>query len=185
MGCMVRRLEAIKRAPFLVAIDVGASSLNLRIMNKEFVKLDKFDGCNYTRWADKMKFLLIVLKIFYVLDPLLAHITVNPISAEGEEVNQNEVLNLKKQRMIRKEDETLCCGHIMNSLSDILYDVYAPITDPQKLWSALEFKYKQQEEVGAIISKLPHSWNDISKKLINKKDDYSLDDLLKHLRIEE
>ncbi|GKF76071.1 hypothetical protein Tco_0225515 [Tanacetum coccineum] len=88
-----------------------------------------------------MKFLLIVLKIFYVLDPLLA-----PIPTEGEEVDQNEVLNLKKQRMIRKEDETLCCGHIMNSLSDMLYDVYAPITDPQKLWIALEFKYKQQEE---------------------------------------
>ncbi|GJR08956.1 copia-like retrotransposon [Tanacetum coccineum] len=52
--------------------------------------------------------------------------------------------------------------HIKNSLSDRLYDVYAPITDPRKLWSALEFKYKQHEE-----------------------DDYSLDDLLKHLRIEE
>nr|GEV50735.1 copia-like retrotransposon [Tanacetum cinerariifolium] len=40
-------------------------------------------------------------------------------------------------------------------------------------------------QVGAIVSKLPPSWNDISKKLINKKDDYSLDDLLKHLHIEE
>nr|GFA63947.1 copia-like retrotransposon [Tanacetum cinerariifolium] len=38
------------------------------------------------------------------------------------------------------------CGHIKNSLSDRLYGVYAPITDPQKLWSSLEFKYKQQEE---------------------------------------
>nr|GEW00561.1 copia-like retrotransposon [Tanacetum cinerariifolium] len=40
-------------------------------------------------------------------------------------------------------------------------------------------------QVGAIVSKLPHSWNDISKKLINKKDDYSSYDLLKHLCIEE
>ncbi|GJV41970.1 copia-like retrotransposon [Tanacetum coccineum] len=179
-----------------------------------------------------MKFLLIVLKIFYVLDPLLAPIPAKPISAEGEEVDQNEVLELETQRMIHREDETLCCGHIKNSLSDRLYDVYAPITDPQKLWTALEFMYKQQEEgtnryliykffnfqmvdekpileqahelqilvkklnvlsipipeilqVGAIVSKLPPLWNDISKKLINKKDDYSLDDLLKHLRIEE
>ncbi|GKC05442.1 copia-like retrotransposon [Tanacetum coccineum] len=213
-------------------MDAGASSSNLRIMNQEFVKLDKFDGCNYTRWADKMKFLLIVLKIFYVLDPLLAPIPANPVAAEGKEVDPNEVLELEKQRTIRKEDKTLCCGHIKNSLSNRLYDVYAPITDPRKLWSALEFKYKQQEEgtnryliskffdfrmvdekpileqvhelqilvnklnvlsipipemlqVGAIVSKLPPSWNDTSKKLINKKDDYSLDDLLKHLRIEE
>ncbi|GJT42661.1 copia-like retrotransposon [Tanacetum coccineum] len=172
-------------------MDAGASSFNLRIMNQEFVKLDKFDG----------------------FDP-------------------NEVLELEKQRIIHTKDETLCCGHIKNSLSDRLYDFYAPITDPRKLWSALEFKYKQQEEgtnryliykffdfqmvdkkpileqvhelqilvnklnvlsipipemlqVGAIVSKLPPSGNDISKKLIDKKDDYSLNDLLKHLRIEE
>nr|GEY25078.1 copia-like retrotransposon [Tanacetum cinerariifolium] len=60
------------------------SSSNLRIMNQEFVKLDKFDGCNYTRWADKMKFLLIVLKIFYVLDPLLALISTDPVAPEGK-----------------------------------------------------------------------------------------------------
>ncbi|GJQ91919.1 hypothetical protein Tco_0003058 [Tanacetum coccineum] len=114
-------------------MDVRASSSNLRIMNQEFVKLDKFDGCNYTRWADKMKFLLIVLNIFYVVDPLLALIPANPIAVEGEEVDQNEVLELEKQMMMHKEDETLFCGHIKNSLSDRLYDVYAPITDPRKL----------------------------------------------------
>jgi len=37
-------------------------------MNQDFVKLDKFDGTNFTRWQDKMKFLLTALKIFYVLD---------------------------------------------------------------------------------------------------------------------
>nr|GEW10039.1 copia-like retrotransposon [Tanacetum cinerariifolium] len=84
---------------------------------------------NYTQWADKMKFLLIVLKILYVLDLLLALIPANLVVAEGQKVDQNEVLELEKQRMIRKEDETLCCGHIKNSLSDRLYDVYAPITN--------------------------------------------------------
>ncbi|GJU69734.1 hypothetical protein Tco_1255993 [Tanacetum coccineum] len=143
-------------------------------MNQEFFKLEKFDGCNYTRWADKMRFLSIVLKIFYVLDPLLAPIPANPIAAEGEEVDQNEVLELEKQRMIRREDETLRCGHIKNSLSDRLYDlIVLSIPIPEIL------------QVGAIVSKLPPSWNDISKKLINKKDDYSLDNLLKHLRIKE
>ncbi|GJV54594.1 hypothetical protein Tco_1455599 [Tanacetum coccineum] len=129
-------------------MEAGSLSLNLRIMNLEFVKLDKFDGCNYTRWADKMKFLLIILKIFYVLDLLLAPIPANPIAAEGEEVDQNEVLELEKQRMICREDETLCCSRINNSLSDRIYDVYAPITDPRKLWTTLKFKYKKQEEVG-------------------------------------
>ena len=51
--------------------------------------------------------------------------------------------------------------------------------------NVLSIPIPEMLQVGAIVSKLPPSWNDISKKLINKKDDYSLDDLLKHLRIEE
>ncbi|GKE91463.1 hypothetical protein Tco_1572558, partial [Tanacetum coccineum] len=69
-----------------VALEAGASSSKLRIMNQEFVKLDKFDRCNYTSWADKMKFLLIVLKIFYVLDPLLASILANPVTAKDKKL---------------------------------------------------------------------------------------------------
>ena len=42
-----------------------------KMMNQDFVKLDKFDGSNFIRWQDKMKFLLTTLKIFYVLDPNL------------------------------------------------------------------------------------------------------------------
>ena len=42
-----------------------------KMMNQDFVKLDKFDGSNFIRWQDKMKFLLTALKIFYVLDPNL------------------------------------------------------------------------------------------------------------------
>ncbi|GKC99579.1 hypothetical protein Tco_1169854 [Tanacetum coccineum] len=92
-----------------------------------------------------MRFLLIVLKIFYVLDPLLAPILANPITAEGEEVDQNEVLELEKQRMIHREDETLRCGHIKNSLSDRLYDVYAPITDPNTGQYARECKLRKSK----------------------------------------
>ena len=72
-------------------MDAGASSSNLRIMNQEFVKLDKFDGCNYTRWANKMKFLLIVLKIFYVLDPFLAPIPADPVPVVGQEEDKTKL----------------------------------------------------------------------------------------------
>ncbi|KAJ9545321.1 hypothetical protein OSB04_025028 [Centaurea solstitialis] len=40
-------------------------------------------------------------------------------------------------------------------------------------------------QVGAIVDKLPPSWKDFSKRMMHKYKDYSLDDLLKHLRIEE
>ena len=45
--------------------------MTYKMMNHDFVKLDKFDGSNFIRWQDKMKFLLTALKIFYVLNPNL------------------------------------------------------------------------------------------------------------------
>ena len=64
-----------------------------KMMNQDFVKLDKFDGSN---WQDKMKFLLTALKIFYVLDPNLQPIP-NPTPEDTEQ--------LKQQRIKREEDE--------------------------------------------------------------------------------
>ena len=40
----------------------------LKMLNHELVKLDHFNGTNFTWWKDKMKFLLTALKNFYVLD---------------------------------------------------------------------------------------------------------------------
>ena len=42
--------------------------LALKMLNHELVKLDRFDGTNFSRRKEKMKFLLIALKLFYVLD---------------------------------------------------------------------------------------------------------------------
>ena len=40
-------------------------------------------------------------------------------------------------------------------------------------------------QVGAIIAKLPLSWKDFAKKLIHKSEDVFLDQIQKHLHIEE
>lgn len=40
-----------------------------KMINQDFVKLDRFDGTNFTRWKDKLMFLLMTLKISYILDP--------------------------------------------------------------------------------------------------------------------
>ncbi|KAL7595055.1 hypothetical protein Lser_V15G28998 [Lactuca serriola] len=126
-----------------VLMDTTAS---LHFMNQEFAKLDQFDGQNYTRWAEKVKFMLHVLKLSFVLDPKLTLIPENPIPKEGESVDPAVIAELEKQRILRRESEELCVGHIKNSLSDRLYDLYSPVKDPKELWNALELKYKAHEE---------------------------------------
>ncbi|XP_050890241.1 uncharacterized protein LOC127095614 [Lathyrus oleraceus] len=188
-----------------MASDAVVSSI--KVMNQDLVKLDRFDGTNYTRWQDKMTFLLTALKVHYVLDPDL-----QPIP----EPTENDSEELKKERKKRKEDELLCRGHILNTLSDRLYDLYTDNPSATEIWKALEFKFKAEEEdskpilpqvhelqvlvnkikavkidipetfqVGAIIAKLPPSWKGYRKKLLHSSEDFSLEKIQKHLRIEE
>jgi hypothetical protein len=41
---------------------------NVRFAKDVKIQLDHFDGINYTRWMDKMVFLLTSLKIYYILN---------------------------------------------------------------------------------------------------------------------
>ncbi|XP_050889113.1 uncharacterized protein LOC127094302 [Lathyrus oleraceus] len=118
-----------------MAIDASVS--NIKVMNQDLVKLDYFDGTNFTHWQDKMMFLLATLNIHYVLDPDLTQFP------EPTEDNVDEV---KKERKKRKEDELLCRGHILNILSDHLYDLYNNTQSTKEIWKALEIKFKVEEE---------------------------------------
>lgn len=82
-------------------------------------------------------FPLTALKIHYVLDPELEPIL------ETIKYDTNEV---KKERKKRKEDELLRRGHILNTLSNRIYDLYTDTSFATKIWKALEFKFKAEEE---------------------------------------
>ena len=190
-----------------------------KMMNQDFVKLDKFDGSNFICWQDKMKFLLTALKIFYVLDPNLQPIP-NPTLEDTEQ--------LKEQRIKREEDELVCKGHILNTLSDRLYDLFTTMSSQKEIWKVLETKYKTVKQgmdkfiiqkyfdfkmldnvcvldqmhelqilihklndlfikipelfqVGAIIAKLPPSWNNYRKKLLHMAEELTLEQISTHL----
>ena len=40
-------------------------------------------------------------------------------------------------------------------------------------------------QVAAVIAKLPTTWNDYRKKLLHTYEDFTIDQLVKHIRIEE
>ncbi|GAV62454.1 hypothetical protein CFOL_v3_05977 [Cephalotus follicularis] len=89
------------------------------------VKLDKFDGNNYTCGKDKMLFLLTALKISYILDPSLEPIPEEPAASDdGTQPSALEIEQIKTKRQKREEDELLCRGHILDTLSNRLYDLF-------------------------------------------------------------
>ena len=122
--------------------------------------------------------------------------------------------------------------HILNTLSDRLYDIYMPISSPTEIWKALETNYNTERQgtdkflimkylefkmlysipilnqvhelqvlvnrlrdlkmvpseifqVGAIISKLPSTWNDCRKKLLHMQECFTAEKIMRHLRIKE
>ena len=102
------------------------------VVSQEFLKLDRFDGTNFVRWKDKMMFLLTVLKIFYILDLNLSEIPA-PKDEDTEQV--------KADRKKCEEDELLYRGHILNNMSDRLYDLFTSIKSAKEIWNSLEYKY--------------------------------------------
>ncbi|KAK3020692.1 hypothetical protein RJ639_045598 [Escallonia herrerae] len=105
------------------------------MMNQDLIKLDQFDGSNFGRWQDKVKFLLTTLRIVYILN-------CEPLSEPGDNASENE----KKKWQRRNDDEVMCRGHILNALSDRLYNFYKSFDSAKEIWKVLEYKYKVQEE---------------------------------------
>lgn len=45
----------------------------------------------------------------------------------------------------REEDDEQCRGHILNLLSDHLYDLFCSIKSPRDIWYVLEEKYMTEK----------------------------------------
>ncbi|KAK1398893.1 hypothetical protein POM88_008756 [Heracleum sosnowskyi] len=120
---------------------------SLKLMNQDMVKLDRFDGSNFLRWQDKMKFLLTALKIFYILATDFPPIPEDPKPSEdGTLPDQAKVDEVRNQRKQMEKDELLCRGHILNTLCDWLYNYFKQMKTTKEIWEALQFKYQVEEE---------------------------------------
>ena len=48
-----------------------------------------------------------------------------------------------------------------------------------------KIEVSEQLQVATVIAKLPTTWNDYQKKLLHTSEDFSIDQLMKHIQIEE
>lgn len=106
---------------------------SLKEMTSDFVKLEKFDGGNFIRWQKKMQFLLTTLKVSYVLN------TPRPMD------NDNETIAETRERLKWENDDYICMGHILNGMSDSLFDIYQCENSAKDLWDKLEARYMQED----------------------------------------
>ncbi|KAK3023381.1 hypothetical protein RJ639_044237 [Escallonia herrerae] len=146
--------------------------------------------------------LLTALRILYIMDhdvpppPEEPRTFVYGVPSDAEE---NE--RVKKERNKWKDDEFLCRRHILNGLSDRLYDLFTKIKYARDFWSALDYKYKAEEESKnkyfiaqyfdfVMVNDKPvleqiHALQDYPKRLLHKFEDFTLEQFQKHLCIEE
>nr|GEY40298.1 zinc finger, CCHC-type [Tanacetum cinerariifolium] len=111
-------------------------------MTTNFRKLDKFEGHDFRRWQKKIHFVLTMLKVVYVLT--------TPMSELMEDLTV-EAIRIREKW---ENDDYICRGHILNGMSDYLFDVYTNVELTKELWGLLESKYMAKDY--------------LSKKFINK-----------------
>ncbi|KAK3016861.1 hypothetical protein RJ639_005982 [Escallonia herrerae] len=158
--------------------------VTLKDIGSDFHRLERFDGGDFVRWQRKMHFLLVTVKVYYVI--------VNPRPPEPGE-NEEESVAKTRERLRWDQDDEICQGHILNGMSNTLFDAYHTVKTDKELWNQLERRYITEDAttldkfivVTSIIDKLPPSWKNFRNSLKHRKEDINLDELGTHLRIEE
>ncbi|XP_042043949.1 ankyrin repeat-containing protein ITN1-like [Salvia splendens] len=120
-----------------------------------------------------MHFMLANLKVVYVL------------STPMPEAVENETLEQTRRRMKWENEDYICRGHILNRMSDSVFDVYQNVESAKELWDSLEAKYMAEDASSNIIDKLSPSWKDFKNNLKHKKEELNLAKLGSDFQIEQ
>ncbi|GKB82643.1 zinc finger, CCHC-type containing protein [Tanacetum coccineum] len=139
-----------------------------------------------------MHFLITTLKVVYVLSTLASKFV------------ENETLKQTRKRCKWDNDDYICLGHILNSMSDALFDVYQNVESAKELWDQLEAKYMAEYtsskkflvsnfnnyrmvDSRSVLLRIPgqYTQHGLQTHVIKDKDELSLIQLGNHFRIEE
>ncbi|KAH9609457.1 hypothetical protein KSS87_011542, partial [Heliosperma pusillum] len=85
-------------------------------------------------WQKKMHFLLTALKVVYVLSTPMPEIMGDETLAE-----------IQRKRNKWENDDYICRGHILNGMSDSLFDIYQNFESARDLWNQLGSKYMDED----------------------------------------
>ncbi|GJV48851.1 hypothetical protein Tco_1439063 [Tanacetum coccineum] len=118
-------------------------------MSAKFRKLDKFKGSDCRRWQKKIHFLLTTLKVVYVL------------STHMPEFVEVKMLDQTRRRCKWENDDHICRRHILNGVSDALFDVlmeqYHELLRILGQFTQHGLKMDESISLSSIIDKLPPS----------------------------
>ncbi|KAK9724038.1 hypothetical protein RND81_05G043600 [Saponaria officinalis] len=81
-----------------------------------------------------MHFLLTALKVVYVLSTPMPEI-----------VDDETLAEVQRKRNKWENDDYICRGHILNGMSDSLFDIYQNVESARDLWNQLESKYMDED----------------------------------------
>ncbi|XP_074293228.1 uncharacterized protein LOC141620194 [Silene latifolia] len=157
-------------------------------------KLEPLDGQNYKRWSEKLLMFFEQLEIDYVLfsDPpsFVVATSAETTPPPSATVKSNEE-SIKKHD---KDNKTAKC-HLLNHMSNTLFDLFMVHKSVKTIWESLEKKYgaddagKKKYVVGQWLGFQMVDNKPIIEKFINnlkhKKKDLSLQELIGHMRAEE
>nr|GEU66348.1 zinc finger, CCHC-type [Tanacetum cinerariifolium] len=102
--------------------------------DNELWEIENFKGHDFRRWQKKMHLLLIILKVVYVLTTLM------PVLIKDDETVEAIMICAKWEN-----EDYMCIGHILNGMSDSLFDVYTNVKSAKELWDSLESKYMAKD----------------------------------------
>ena len=83
------------------------------------VKLEKFSGKYFKRWANQMKYCLTTLDLISVIDDTIPAPSPKPLSIETPPTSASSYIYLKHKKI-----DYHYFHRILSALSDIIYDIY-------------------------------------------------------------
>ncbi|XP_074296561.1 uncharacterized protein LOC141626860 [Silene latifolia] len=141
-----------------------------------------------------MHFKLSHLKVAYVIT--------TPCPPEPED---DQAIDALRRKAKWENDDYICRGHILNGMSNTLFDMYQHVESSTLLWDQLEKRYMDEDatihiinrfsqydmpmnenmSVSSIIEKLPPTWKNFKHELKHKKEAMTLAQLGRSLQVEE